>query len=413
MPWQRYHTVWLVMGFGWISLYLVRMGIAPVLGMIMEEFHLSYATAGSLFSVILFSYTLMQLPSGNLGDRFGRRKILILSTALWFILSLATAAVQTFTMLIVVRFLTGIVHGTYFGNDRPTIIAFTPKEKMGQGQGISFMGLALGFFLGVFLAGMIAEQTQNWRWVFVVFALPSIITSFLIFKYIKEPGVLSAEDKAVKPPPAYRKAFTDRDLWLMYLLGFTILYGYWVMATWMPSIYQEIGVKGIFASSLLSGILGLVGVPALFVSGVLSDVFARKGYGRKGLIAANAAIWTLLVFGLAYAVEIRASSVLISALFFSSGLFMFGVWPPYYAFLSELVPQEIAGTTFGLANFIGFLSSWVAPYLTGWMKDATGSFSGGLYVAGFLVACGVILTLAISPPFRIKSGASSKKPEKC
>jgi MFS family permease len=83
------------MGFGWISLYLVRMGIAPVLGMIMEEFHLSYAMAGSLFSVIFFSYTLMQIPSGNLGDRFGRRKILILSTSLWFLLSLATAAVQT------------------------------------------------------------------------------------------------------------------------------------------------------------------------------------------------------------------------------------------------------------------------------------------------------------------------------
>ncbi|MBW2616826.1 MAG: hypothetical protein JRD02_11710 [Deltaproteobacteria bacterium] len=150
--------------------------------------------------------------------------------------------------------------------------------------------------------------------------------------------------------------------------------------------------------------MGLVGVPALFVSGVLSDVFARKGYGRKGLIVANASIWALLMFGLGYAVEIRASSVLISALFFSSGLVMFGVWPPYYALLSELVPQEIAGTTFGLANFIGFLSAWIAPYLTGWMKDATGSFSGGLYLTGFLMGCGVILALAIRPPFRIKSG---------
>ena len=397
------------MGFGWVSLYLVRMGIAPVLGMIMEEFHLSYATAGSLFSVIFLSYTLMQLPSGNLGDRFGRRKILILSTVFWFFLSLATAAVQTFTMLIVVRLLTGLVHGTYFGNDRPTIVAFTPKDKMGQGQGISFMGLAMGFFLGVFLAGMIAEYTDNWRWVFVVFSFPSIITSFLIFKYIKEPESHSAEDKTVKPAPSYRKAFTDRDLWLMYLVGFTLLYGYWLTATWMPSIYQEIGVKGIFASSLLSGILGLVGVPGLFVSGLLSDIFARKGYGRKGLIAANAFIWTLLLFGLAYAVEIKASSILISVLFFSSGLFMFGVWPPYYAFLSELVPQEIAGTTFGLANFIGFLSAWVAPYLTGWMKDATGSFSGGLYLAGFLMALSVILTLAISPSFRIKPVTSTKK----
>ena len=300
--------------------------------------------------------------------------------------------------------MTGIAHGTYFGNDRPTIVAFTPRDKMGMGQGISFMGLAIGFFLGVFLAGMIADQTHNWRWVFVVFSIPSIITSFLIFRYIREPAPLPQEEGAIKPPVAYRKAFTDRDLWLVYLVGFTLLYGYWLTATWMPSIYQEIGIKGIFASSFLSGILGLMGVPALFVSGMLSDMFARKGYGRKGLIVANALIWTMLLFGLGYAVETRASSVLISALFFGSGLVMFGVWPPSYALLSELVPQEIAGTTFGLANFIGFLSAWIAPYITGWIRDTTGSFSGALYMAGALMGCGVILALAIRPAFRIRSG---------
>ncbi len=66
MPWRKYHTIWFVMAFGWVALYVVRMGISPVLGMIMEEFHISYATAGSLFSAIFLSYTLMQVPSGYL-----------------------------------------------------------------------------------------------------------------------------------------------------------------------------------------------------------------------------------------------------------------------------------------------------------------------------------------------------------
>ena len=57
MPWRKYHTIWFVMAFGWVALYVVRMGISPVLGMIMEEFHISYATAGSLFSAIFLSYT--------------------------------------------------------------------------------------------------------------------------------------------------------------------------------------------------------------------------------------------------------------------------------------------------------------------------------------------------------------------
>ena len=398
MAWQYYHTVWFVMGFGWISLYLIRMGIAPVLGMIMEEFHISYATAGSLFSALFYSYSLMQLPSGYLGDRFGRRKILILGTILWFFLSLATAAVQTFAMLVLVRILTGIAQGTYFGNDRPTIVAFTPKDKMGMGQGISFMGLAMGFLLSVILAGIIANALENWRWVFVFFSIPPLISAILIFRFIQEPKPLRTMGLDPNPKPSYRKAFVDRDLWLMYILGFAMLFGYWVIATWMPSIYREIGIKGMAASSLLSSMLGLIGVPGLLISGVMSDRIQRRGYGRKGFIALNLFLWAILILWIGYAIQTRASITLITSLFFVSGLFVFGVWPPYYALLSEMVPQEIAGTTFGLANFIGFISAWIAPYLTGWIKDTTGSFCGGLYLSGILLILGTALILFVRPP---------------
>jgi MFS family permease len=394
VAWRKYHTIWFVMAFGWVALYVVRMGISPVLGMIMEEFHISYATAGSLFSAIFLSYTLMQVPSGYLGDRFGRRKILIVSTLLWFFFSLGTALVQSFATLVVLRFLTGITHGAYFGNEKPTIVAFTPTEKMGQGQAVSFMGLAFGFFLAVFFSGMIADYTHNWRWVFVVFSVPSIITSYLIYKYVHYPERGPREDPS-EIRAAYKKAFMGRDLWLMYLLGFALLYAYWLLATWMPSIYMEMGIATITASSVLSGILGLVGLPGLFIIGTLSDTFSKRGLDRKWFIAGSALMWTLLMMSMAYAVETRCSSTVITILYLTSGFFAFGVWPPYYALLGELAPKGIVGTTFGLANLIGFLSSWVAPFFTGWIKDTTGSFAGGMYVAAFVLMAGVILIMAV------------------
>jgi len=397
VPWRKYHTIWFVMAFGWVALYVVRMGIAPVLGMIMEEFHISYAAAGSLFSAIFLSYTLMQVPSGYLGDRFGRRKILILSTLLWFFFSLATAIVQTFAMLVLIRFLTGFAHGAYFGNEKPTIVAFTPAEKMGQGQAVSFMGLAFGFFLAVFFSGMIADYTHNWRWVFVVFSVPSIITSFLLFKYLQDPAPGPKKD-APEIRAAYKKAFMGRDLWLMYVLGFALLYAYWLLATWMPSIYMEMGIATITKSSVLSGILGLVGLPGLFVIGTLSDTFSRRGLSRKWFVAGSTMCWALLMLFMAYAVGTRCSSTLITVLYLCSGFFAFGVWPAYYALLGDLAPKNILGTTFGLANLIGFLSSWVAPFFTGWIKDTTGSFAGGMYVAAFVLMAGFVLIVAVRTP---------------
>jgi MFS family permease len=406
MPWQYYHTVWLVMGTGWISLYLVRMAVAPLLGMIMEEFQLSYAAAGALFSAILYSYTFVQIPSGFLGDRFGRRKILILGTFAWFVLSLATSLVHTFAMLFLLRVLTGIAQGVYFGNERPTIIAFTPPEKMAQGQGLSFTGLAAGYFLSVVLAGVIAQYFGGWRWVFVAFSIPSLATSFLIYRYIRVPPHPYPHAAPIRASSAFREALAGRDLWLMYLAGSAVLYGYWVVATWMPTIFRDMGVEGVFAGSLLSGMLGLIGIPGLVIAGRLSDRAARKGYPRKGAISLCLFLWAALMLAMGFAVQIRASGMWIGILFLSSGLIVFGVWAPYYALLGELAPPRIVGTVFGLANFIGFVSAWVAPSLTGWIKDATGSFAGGLYLAGLLLATGAVLMLGVGRPGRSSASGS-------
>ncbi|MBI4596670.1 MAG: MFS transporter [Candidatus Tectomicrobia bacterium] len=404
MAWKYYHTVWVIMAGGWVSLYLARMGLAPLLGLIMEEFKLSHAMAGVLFSAIFYSYGLMQLPSGYLGDRFGRRKILILATSLWFLFSLSTAAAHTLTMLLVVRVLTGLAHGLYFGNERPTVFAFTPKDKMGQGQGISFMGLCAGLFLSVFFSGLIAEYFRNWRLVFLIFSIPSLVTSILIFKFIMEPPKSSQAEKPLTARVAYRKAIADGNLWLMYLLGFVLLFAYWVIIAWLPSIYEEIGIATITGRSLLTGILGLIGLPAMFISGLMSDKLVRKGFGRKWLIALMVFLWALLMLWIGFALKNGASIGLVSSLFFSAAFVVFGVWPPYYALLSEMSPGEVMGTVFGLANFIGFLSTWIAPFLTGWIKDQTGSFAGGLFVSSAMLIMGTILTLALrSPHYENKS----------
>jgi sugar phosphate permease len=62
MKWEKYHTIWLIMIFGWVTNYIVRSALSPLLIPIMNEFGLSYAKGGLLATAFFYAYTFMQFP---------------------------------------------------------------------------------------------------------------------------------------------------------------------------------------------------------------------------------------------------------------------------------------------------------------------------------------------------------------
>ena len=71
-------VVWVLLIFAWAANFVIRIGFSALLPSIIDELQLSYTKAGLLASAFFYAYVLMQFPAGLLGDRFGRRRILIL-----------------------------------------------------------------------------------------------------------------------------------------------------------------------------------------------------------------------------------------------------------------------------------------------------------------------------------------------
>ena len=398
MKWEKYHTVWVIMIFGWVTNYMVRAGLSPLLIPIHEELKLTYAQAGILASAFFYAYTFMQLPAGHLGDRLGRKFLLVFCTSGWGLMSLLTGFAQSFFSLFLFRFLTGVGQGAYFSNDRPIIAAYTPERKRGLGQGITFAGLGTGMFLGISLAGWIGEF-WGWRSVFIIFALPSFLASFLIYKMIDEPPHHKLEIKGSKKV-SYSVIFKNRDLWFLYIGGIPGIYALWLMGTWAPALFQEMGVGSLARSSLLSSLIGISAIPGLTLTGIGSDRMARQGKGRKGLIAFEYFCLALCMASLGYGLKIKMNIYLFTFLFFATGFFVWGHWAAFWALLPDVVPYEILGTTYGLTNTIHFVGSLVAPWASGWIKDATASFSWGLYLSAIFSVLGGILIFSVRPSFR-------------
>jgi MFS family permease len=398
MKWEKYHTVWAIMIFGWVTNYMVRSSLSPLLIPILQEFKLTYAQAGILATAFFYAYTFMQLPAGHLGDRLGRKTVLVLCTSCWGLMSLFTGLAHSFFSLFLFRFLTGVGEGAYFSNDRPIISAYTPEKKRGVGQGVSFIGLGIGMFIGFSLAGWISDL-WGWRSVFIFYAFPSFLASFLIYRLIDEPLKLPFKGEGEKKV-SYSMIFKSRDLWLLYLGGISGIYALWVVGTWAPAMFKEMGVKTLAQSSFFSSLLGLSAIPGLALNGLVSDRLVRKGKGRKGLIAVEFFMISLCMLLLGYGLKVRINLSLFLLFYFMAGFFIWGHWAAFYALIPDIVPYEILGTAYGLTNTFHFLGSLVAPWATGWVRDMTASFSWGLYLAAIFCFLGGILILAVRPPFQ-------------
>jgi MFS family permease len=398
MKWEKYHTVWAILIFGWITNYMVRASLSPLLLPILNEFKLTYAEAGILATAFFYAYTFMQLPAGHLGDRFGRKIVLVLCSTWWGLMSFLTGLVHSFHALFLFRFLTGIGEGAYFSNDRPIIAAYTPLAKRGLGQGVSFIGLGAGMFIGISLAGWISDL-WGWRSVFILYAFPSFLASFLIFRFIQEPIKQDGKQR-IEKGISYALIFKSRDLWLLYLGGIPGIYALWVVGTWAPAMFKDIGVKTLAQSSFYSSLLGISAIPGLAITGWVSDRLARKGKGRKGLIAMEFFLMAICMMLLGYGLEVKMNLYLFIFIFFMAGFFIWGHWAAFYALLPDVAPYEILGTMYGLTNTIHFLGSLIAPVATGWVKDVTASFSWGLYLSALFSTLGGILIFSVRPSFR-------------
>jgi sugar phosphate permease len=165
-------------------------------------------------------------------------------------------------------------------------------------------------------------------------------------------------------------------------------------------MFKEMGVESLARSSFYSSLLGIAAIPGLAITGLVSDRLARKGKGRKGLIAIEFFLISLCMILLGYGLKVKINVYLFILFFFMAGFFIWGHWAAFYALLPDIVPYEILGTAYGLTNTIHFLGSLIAPWMTGWVKDVTASFSWGLYLAAIFCILGGVLILAVRPSFR-------------
>jgi MFS family permease len=394
MPWQAYHTVWALLVFGWICNYVVRMAFSPLLEPVMAEFGLNHAEGGFLFSVFFYGYVAMQVPAGFLGDRFGRKRVLVFGIVLVAGAALVTGLSRTLAVLGLARLVTGLAQGLYFANDRPIIAAATPPDRLAVGQGVSFSGLGIGTALGVLVGGALGEL-MPWRHAFLVLAVLPLLSATLIGRLVPDPGGASP---ARASSEEIASVFRLRDLWLLATAGIAPIWTQWLVGAWGPALFAEVGVQELGRSAVYASVLGIAAPPGLLVVGALSDSLLRRGIPRRTVVAGMIALTAVLIAAVGVVVQMRGPVWLLALVVFACSFCFWGTWAPAYALTAELAPRRAMGIAFGVLNGVAFIGALVAPYVTGWIKDWSGSFAGGCYLSAVVCVVAVPVALAVGSP---------------
>jgi predicted MFS family arabinose efflux permease len=388
-----YLAAWALLVFAWVGNYFIRMGLSALLPPIMRELDLSYTSAGLLATGFFYAYAAMQLPAGVLGDRFGRRRVLLVGLLVGALGAAATGLAGSFAALMATRLVIGAGQGCLFSNDRPIIAALTPPEKIALGQALSFIGPGLGITLGFAVAAALGEVLP-WRAVFVLFALPPLVAAALIARFVPA------------PPPAPRatgrrrglgRVLRTSDLWWLAVAGAAAMWVMFTLATWAPLLFMERGVAQLARAGMYSSLQGLAAVAGLVASGWAADLGRRRGVSARAIVAGSlvgAAACMLLMAGV---VRGEASAAVLALTVFGASFFAWGVWAPSFVALGDVFPGADASTAFGLYNTICVVGAVAGPGITGLLRDGTGSFAGACALGAGVSLLGAVASLAVAP----------------
>ncbi len=375
------------------------------------------AGASSLLGALFFlGYFIFQVPAGHYAEHRSVKRLMFWSLIAWGILAAAQGAVPWVWLLMVDRFLLGVVEAAVMPASLVFLAHWFTRGERGRANTFLILGNPITLLWMSAVSGWLVDAV-GWRWMFIVEGLPAIAWAFvfraLVADHPREAGWLDpgeredlerrlaeeADADAQRAPGArdYAQALRERNvvlLSLQYLLWSVGVYGF---VFWLPTIVKAGSGYGIAATGLLSAIPYAFAALAMVVVSWGSD---RSGHRRRFL-------WPPLVLG---AVAFYASYALGGAHFWWSfgalivaAIGMYAPYGPYFAFVRDAVPDRVAGAATGLVNAFGGLGGFVGAYVVGWLTGSGARGAAFLLMAASQLAA-ALLILAVRPRTRRRSG---------
>jgi len=380
-----------------------------VAGGMKNDLNITSGVAALIGAAFFIGYFLFQVPGSLYAERKSVKTLIFWTLILWGLLASLQGVLHSVVLLIVVRFLIGVVEAAVL----PAMVIFLSHWFTKQERGRANTYLILGNPVTVLWLSVVSGyliQATSWRGMFLIEGIPAIIWAFIFralvadrpsdAKWLNVPerqaveAALENEQSALPPVNHWGAALKSRNVVLLsvqYLLWSVGIYGF---VFWLPTIVKAGSGQGIGATGLISAIPYALAVVLMLVNSRLSD---RSGHR-------TAFVWPWLLAG---GVAFYGSYLLGPNHFWPSfvllviaGGCMYAPYGPYFANISEFLPANAAAPAIATINSAGAIGGFAGSYLVGWLDGTTGSNSASFLMMSICLVCaaGIMLLVHGSAP---------------
>jgi MFS family permease len=410
MTHRRYWVFFLLFLFNVIC-YLDRINMSVAGRSIAGEFGLSPVALGYLFSSFLWAYVVMMLPGGRLVDTLGAHRLAAIGAAFWSVSQMLSGAATGFVTLLLTRLGLGVGEAPTFPVSYRSVRDWAPYTERGVAVGCIQAGTLLGPALSAPLVAWLIAET-SWRWSFVVTGAIGLIwvAVWLVFvstpeqtSWIPEPERqrILAERHGTEPVAAqdgigYRGLLRSPSMWGLAISQGCAVYSVYLYLSWLPDYLQTARGLSIMKSGVFTSVPFFVGAAVIILTNWAGDKMLTPGTMRDGA-RRIVVVACLALCALGMAIPFVESLTLVIVLTIFPISFGGTATATNAALCNDLLrSQADSGRAFAFMVLGGNVFGLLAPIVTGYIVQATGSFSSAFVLAGALSLIGAVVSFGLT-----------------
>ena len=378
--------------------YLDRSALSIANTTIQKDLAISPMQMGVMLSAFSVAYAFSQLPLGALIDKLGSKLALGGSLVVWSVAQAAFGLFSSYGHLVGLRVLLGIGEAPVFPSAAKALSEWFDTQERGTASGWVWSSTCIGPCLAPPLLTVFMVHL-GWRGMFILTGIMGLLLAVCWFKFYKSKAQYMAETGRAEPVPVqqakapkvrWTSLFKDRNTWGAFLGFMGVIYMIWLNLTWLPGYFEREHGLDLYRTAWVVSLAYLFGALGTIVAGKCCDRLVARGMrvlaSRKLMVILGllgGALFTLIV---AFTTNVVACVVLLCLTMFFINISSATAW----MIVNTIVPSERVASFGSIQNFGGYLAGSIAPILTGFSVQQSGSFSTAFVISAVVAACSAL-----------------------